>query len=397
MPTFLLIIGLILFVGLVVVHEFGHFIMARRGGVEVEEFGLGFPPRLLKWSTKKGWLFTINLLPLGGFVKLKGEHDTDTEAGSFGAAALGTKTKIMAAGVVMNLLAAFVLLTFLALVGMPQLVNNQYVVKSDAKYVQRAQMYTAAATVESGSPAAGAGIRAGDEILALGKASHLTTLDNVNVLPTLTSKFAGQTVEVTYRHGDSGPVIDRTVTLRSVAEVQNAQKKGKQIGYLGVSVYQAQNSLNLVRSTWSAPLVAVGDIGQFTVLTFEGLGKVVAGLGSTIAGGLTGNTEARQAGQTKASSQIVGPVGIFYILRSGAALGYRFVLMIVAVVSLSLAIVNILPLPALDGGHLWLMLFSRLVKKPISPDKEEIIHTTGFVVLILLVILITVVDVKRFF
>jgi len=397
MSTFLLIVGLILFIGLVVVHEFGHFIMARRGGVEVEEFGLGFPPRLFKRRTKKGWLFTINLLPLGGFVKLKGEHDTDTESGSFGAASLGTKTKIMAAGVVMNLLAAFVLLTFLALVGMPQLVNNQYVVKSDATYIQRAQTYTAAATVESGSPAAGAGIKADDEILALGKAPSLTTLSNINALPTLTSKYAGQTVEVTYRQGNKGPVLSRTVTLRTVTEVQNARKEGKQTGYLGVSVYQVQNSLSLVRSTWSAPIVAVGDIGQFTALTFEGLGRVVVGLGSTVAGSLTGNTQARQAGQTKASSQVVGPVGVFYILKNGAGLGYRFVLMIVAVISLSLAIVNILPIPALDGGHLWLMLFSRLVKKPISPDKEEIIHATGFVVLILLVVLITIVDVKRFF
>jgi regulator of sigma E protease len=297
----------------------------------------------------------------------------------------------------MNLLTAFILLTFLALIGMPQLVNNQYVVKSDATYIQRAHMYTAAATVEANSPAAGAGIKTGDEILAIGKAPHLTTLNNVNVLSTLTSKFAGQTVEVMYKHGDSGPVLGRTITLRTVAEVQNARKEGEQIGYLGVSVYQAQNGLSLVKSTWSAPIVAAGDTKQFTVLTFEGLGRVIAGLSSTVAGSLTGNTQARQAGQTKASSQIVGPVGVFYILKSGAVLGYRFVLIIVAVISLSLAIVNILPLPALDGGHLWLMLFSRLVRRPISPDKEEIIHATGFVVLILLVVLITLIDVKRFF
>src|SRR6202050_4706847 len=102
MSTILIFVGLILFVGLVVFHEFGHFIMARRGGVEVEEFGLGFPPKLFKKRTKGGWLFTINLLPLGGFVKLKGEHDTDTEPGSFGAASLWAKTKIMAGGAFFN-------------------------------------------------------------------------------------------------------------------------------------------------------------------------------------------------------------------------------------------------------------------------------------------------------
>src|SRR3978361_1073867 len=104
MAILLFIVGIILFILLVVVHEFGHFIMARRGGVEVEEFGIFFPPRLYKHKTKGGWNFTINLLPLGGFVKLKGEHDTDTEPGSFGAASLRVKSKIMAAGVVINLL-----------------------------------------------------------------------------------------------------------------------------------------------------------------------------------------------------------------------------------------------------------------------------------------------------
>src|SRR6266496_1702445 len=118
MTTLLIVFGLVSFLGLVVIHEYGHFIMARRGGVKVEEFGIGFPPRLLKKRTKGGWVFTINLLPLGGFVKLKGEHDSDTTPGSFGAAPLGTKTRIMAAGVTMNLLAAYVLFVVLALIGM---------------------------------------------------------------------------------------------------------------------------------------------------------------------------------------------------------------------------------------------------------------------------------------
>jgi len=132
----LLIIGLVLFIGLIVVHEWGHFIMARRNGVEVEEFGIGFPPRVYKHKTRGGWLFTINLLPLGGFVKLKGEHDSDDEPGTFGAASLAAKTKIMAAGVVMNLITAFVLLILLALIGLPKLVDNQFTIQSDTKVVK---------------------------------------------------------------------------------------------------------------------------------------------------------------------------------------------------------------------------------------------------------------------
>src|SRR5215469_16636955 len=104
MAIVLLIVGIILFILLVVVHEWGHFIAARRNGVEVEEFGIFFPPHLYTHKTKSGWLFSINLIPLGGFVKLKGEHDTDTEKGSYGAASLWAKTKIMTAGVAMNYL-----------------------------------------------------------------------------------------------------------------------------------------------------------------------------------------------------------------------------------------------------------------------------------------------------
>src|SRR5690606_3602076 len=113
----LLIIGLILFIGLILVHEWGHFIVAKRNGVEVEEYGIFFAPRLWSKKTKGGWDFSINLLPIGGFVRLKGESDSDVRKGTFGAAPFKAKVKIMLAGIAMNLVVAFGLLTFLALIG----------------------------------------------------------------------------------------------------------------------------------------------------------------------------------------------------------------------------------------------------------------------------------------
>src|SRR5829696_563176 len=104
MSVLLLILGLLLFVALVVVHEFGHYIAARRNDVVVEEFGIGFPPRAWGRKLKNGVFFTLNWLPLGGFVRLKGEHDADREIGSYGRASLWGKTQIMTAGVVMNLI-----------------------------------------------------------------------------------------------------------------------------------------------------------------------------------------------------------------------------------------------------------------------------------------------------
>src|SRR3954468_20380333 len=104
MQLLLFIFGVMMFAGLVLVHEFGHFIVARRNGVDVEEFGLGFPPRAMSKKTKNGMLLSMNWLPLGGFVKLKGEHDSDKAKGSFGAASLGAKTRILLAGVTANAL-----------------------------------------------------------------------------------------------------------------------------------------------------------------------------------------------------------------------------------------------------------------------------------------------------
>src|SRR5450759_3189108 len=114
MSVGLLVIGLVLFILLIILHEFGHFWVARRNGVEVEEFGLFFPPRLWSKKTKKGWVLSFNALPLGGFVKLKGERDSDNTPHSYGEAKLGTKSKILVAGMAMNLLTAFVLLTTLS-------------------------------------------------------------------------------------------------------------------------------------------------------------------------------------------------------------------------------------------------------------------------------------------
>lgn len=389
----LLILGLLMFVGLVVIHEFGHFIMARRNGVGVEEFGIGFPPAVWKKriKSKKGdYDFTINLLPLGGFVRLKGEHDADDSEGTFGAASLWAKTKIMAAGVFLNLVTAIVLLTGLALAGMPQIINNQFTVKSDTKVIPAKVVI---GEVEKGSPAAGAGLKKGDAIVAIGSSGKEQTLVSPQDLPAATKQNAGKEVAVRYVRGDLQRTA--TVTLRAEAIVAASRKAGDPQGYLGVVPDAA--SIAKQRSTWSAPVVALGLTKQFTELTFQGLGRALAGLGSLVAGAATGNSEARSAGQKRASEQVSGPVGIFYVLKQGQALGLAFILLIIALISLTLAIMNILPIPALDGGRLWLTLITHGIGKPLSQQKEELINGIGFLVLLTLIVLVTVVDVKRFF
>jgi regulator of sigma E protease len=389
MSILILIAGLVLFIGLVVVHEFGHFWVARRGGVEVEEFGIFFPPRLYKHQTKAGWLFTINLLPLGGFVKLKGEHDSDTEPGTFGAASLWIKSKIMAAGVVMNLLVAFVLFMILAWIGMPKLIPNQYTVKSDTHPIAQKVLV---GDIIAGSPAAKAGLKTEDVLTGIGLAGHKPmVINDYSKLPNVTKSLAGKTVGIMYmRAGKSHEVTAKLLT----AKVVNASlKTNNPKGYLGVEPTQ----FDVQRSTWSAPIVAGGLLVQVTFLTYQGLAHAVGGLGSLIAGALTHNKVARQNGQTSASAQVAGPVGIFVILKAGSLLGYQFMLFIIAIISLTLAIMNILPIPALDGGKLWITLIARGIKRPLKADTEEAVNLAGFVILITLIILVTVVDVNRFF
>lgn len=384
MAIALLILGILLFIGLVIVHEFGHFIFARRNGVEVEEFGIGFPP--MAWSRKikspKGdYIFSINWLPLGGFVRLKGEHDADTHKGSFGAASTWAKTKIMAAGVGMNFITALILFMVVAWIGMPQVIDNQFTVASDSKVVGEPIDKDVVKVGEAikGGPAEKAGIKADDKVVSIAGVA----ITSPEQMATTTKANGGKTVSVVTER--DGARQTRQVTLNN------------QSPYLGVSQYSAEHGFEMRRSTWSAPIVAVGVTYDFTVATFQGLGKAVSGLGSIIAGTATGNSQARSHGQTAASEQVSGPVGIFAVLYAGAEQGIGFVLFVVGIISLSLAVMNILPIPALDGGKLFITYAHRLIGKQVSERFENYAYGLSFLMLIGLMVVITIVDVKRFF
>jgi regulator of sigma E protease len=374
MSVVLLILGLILFIGLVVVHEFGHFLAARRNGVDVEEFGIGFPPRAWAKKTKGGFDFSINWLPIGGFVKLKGESDSAKEPGTLGAASTWAKSKIMLAGVFMNLLIAFGLLTVLAWVGMPQLIENQYTVKSDTKIAKNDVLV---GYVEPKSPGSKAGLAQRDKLVAIGVNGKYESVKNASSLPHITEKFAGKQVTIQYERNGNEKTVK--AQLRTKADVEASKKTDNPKGYLGIS----PTEMTLKRSTWSAPIVGARLIGQFTVATFQGLGTTIAAV--------------FQGQGHKAAEQVSGPVGIVVLLKDGSLLGYQFMLMIIAIISLTLAIMNVLPIPALDGGRLYMVLLSRLFGKQLSEEMEERIVGASFLFLMFLIVLITIVDVKRFF
>ena len=389
------VLGFLLFVGLVLVHEWGHYLAARRGGVKVEEFGLGFPPRAWGKKRKDGMILSLNWLPIGGFVKLKGEHDADTAKGSFGAASLRAKTKILVAGVTMNFIVGVLMLTVLAAVGMPKLLTTenvgqeQFTVKSDTKVVNQ---FVQAGYIQPGSPAEGIGLAGRDLITKIIAGDQTREIKTAEQLQTATKAFAGREVIVIYKH--NGKEAAKLTRLLDEATVAASQSSDEPKGYLGVS----PNELVIQRSSWSAPIVALGFTKQLVELTLKGIGSAFAGLGSLIAGAVTGNDTAKDEGQQKATSQVGGPVAIVAVLWGGGTLGLNFTLFIIAILSLTLALINILPIPALDGGRLFVMYLSRLIKgRPFSPQVEERIHGTGMAVLLTLFVLITIVDVGRFF
>lgn len=454
--------GIVLFIGLVLVHEWGHFFAARRNGVVVEEFGLGFPPRAWSKKLKSDMRLSLNILPLGGFVKLKGEHDSDERKGSFGSASLWAKTKIMLAGVTMNLIAGLLLLTVLALIGMPKLLTqsnvgqDQFTVASDTKIIHQSVLVGG---IIKDSPAQKADLKSTDTVVAIQSGAQKFSVKNIEQLHNATTALAGETVKLSYTEGPGNQtVLSKQVKLLSLPEiiadlknqadlssadtikkmvdidgqfknpadsvtnvtsdndiytaaqfyegnhikltyVHNGQTLAKTVqlspkAYLGVAPTQVQ----IQRSTWSAPVVAVGLAKQIFALTFQGLWHALSGLGSLIAGGVTGNHQARINGGQQASSQVGGPVAIGVALWDYGNLGFNFMLFLIALISLTLALMNVLPIPALDGGRLAMMLISRGVfHRPLTRAAEEKIVGFSFALLLGLIVLITVVDVKRFF
>ncbi len=361
----LFVLALIFFVLLVIVHEFGHFIAAKRSGVEVEEFGVGFPPKIKGKKLGKGFWrteYSLNWLPLGGFVRLKGETDSDKRKGSFGAASIWAKIKIMMAGVAMNLLAAVIIFTFLAFVGMPRLIPDQYLPETGDAV--KTQEIVRVGYIQPDSPADQVGIEVGESLVLLNGEEVVES----DVLFDRTEEYAGETIELV--------LIDLDGNTRTVEVTLNEDNEQ---GYLGIG----PADLETVRYTYSAPVVGVVTTGQFGYETLKGLGVLVANLVS--------------AEFEEASESVSGPVGVVVILQSATEFGFLYVLALIGLISLTLAIMNALPIPALDGGRLAVTLLFKAMNKPLTEKTEQLIHGIGFAVLMILVLLITVVDIDRFF
>ena len=386
------VVGLLVLMTLVTLHEFGHFMAARRNGVKVLEFGICFPPRALAWvkdpKTKKwhrlpkkdwkkpqdGLIFSLNWLPIGGFCQMDGESDADTRKGTFGAASFWAKTKILFAGVAMNWLVAIVIFTILAWTGMPEFLDNQFTVEADARTEATPVQVN---NVAENSPAERAGFNTGDYITAIDgqevwRASEINEYNRAH---------AGETVKYTL-NGDR----ETTVALNS---------SGAEY-LLGITMVSTQT---LTYATWSAPVVGVGLTAQLTGETFKGVGTMLWNLVSGVARQFSGNAEVRESGQeaiSEVGDSVAGPVGIVgQLFPAFTAAGPRSLAFLAALISVSLACMNVIPIPALDGGRWLLIAVYKLRKKKLTKEMEEKIVARAMMALLALIFLVTILDIIK--
>jgi regulator of sigma E protease len=368
--TFIVILGLLVFV-----HEAGHFIVAKRNGVKVEEFGFGFPPRIIgvfkdpetgRWKVvgrkrkqAPATIYSLNWVPLGGFVKIKGEQGEDADdPDSFAHKSVGKRIWIISAGVLMNVILAFVLISFGFVIGLPQVLDEEIPASARVRD-EKIQI----ADVLIGLAAQKQNLQLGDTIISIDGRTFNEIEDVQNYL----AGKEGQTVNIKLSRGNK--VIEKEMTLEVIPEIGQAG--------LGVALVKTGIvSLPIHLAVWQGALTTLFLIKEI-IFAFGALIKNLVVAREVVV-------------------EISGPVGIAVITNQVTRLGFIYILQFAALLSLNLAIINFVPFPALDGGRVLFLIIEKIRGKPINQRVEATIHNIGFVLLMLLVLAVTYRDVFRF-
>lgn len=352
------VVFVVLLLVLVLAHEWGHFYAAKKAGCTVEEFAFGFPPRLFSIE-RGGTKYSFNLLPLGGYVKIEGEdmEDTNPPATSFASKSAKWRIFILSAGVLMNIVVAAVFLTIQAGVGAPTLVTAE-------NEAELTNFKTYIIDIAENSPATEAGLQELDRVVRVGEVENPT----IEQMQAVIEQGAGSAVVMEVERQGQHKTIELTPRVNP--------PDGE--GAIGVGLASA----GLQKTAWwKTPFVGIERTWQMLVAIVSQFALIIGRLFSS---GTVGET-------------LTGPVGIAIYTNEVTRMGFAYVLEFGALISLNLALINILPIPALDGGRILFVILEKVFGRRFPGKVEQITHTVGFAFLILLMILITVKDVQRFF
>ncbi len=351
-----IIIAFISLIGLIVLHEFGHFILAKRFGVKVEEFGVGYPPRI--YGKKIGQtIYSLNLLPFGAFVKMPGEIEHLSDSQSFFQKPIWQRALIVIAGVLSFWIVSAVLLSIVMVLGAPTAISDE---QSGNLMNPKVQI----AAVAPGSPAQTSGLKAGDAIKELNE----LRVDKVKEVQEFADLHKGEEITLTIERGKeifTAPLI-----------VRISPPAGE--GPMGIALVR---TAILNYPWWEAPVKGVIATFNLTVAVIQGYFQAIRNLVQGLPSGV----------------QMMGPVGIFSLFTQVSQLGVNYFLQFVAIISIYIAIFNILPIPAVDGGKLLFLGIEKVRKRPVSQKTEQSITTTFFMLLLLMMVWVTIKDITRLF
>jgi len=349
---------------LIVVHEVGHFIVAKLSGMRVDEFGLGYPPRALTITKIGETTYTLNWLPFGGFVKIHGENGGEDDERSFSKRPRILQVAVLIAGVSMNIIFAYVLITGALVAGTPRALNS-----SEIAIAQNVQL--AVANVLPSSPASRAGLVPGDSILKGEDALGSWDSPDPKSFSAFVSSSGGNDVTLLIKHNGNNKKIIAKPTAGIIKSDPTRYAIGVEVGTIGVVPISFGKAIKEgAILTWGA-----------TILTAQGLWNFFYSI-STFSANL---------------SQVAGPIGIAGVVGSAYSQGFGDLLSIMAIISINLAIINLIPIPALDGGRILFVIIESIIRRPIKKSITNIMNTVSFALLILLMVVVTAHDIFKIF
>lgn len=369
-----ILIFIIVIIALIVVHEFGHFVAAKLSGMRVDEFGLGYPPRAMIVAKIDETLYTLNWLPFGGFVKIYGEDGLhagqNQNTRSFSSKTRFKQAIVLVAGIAMNLLFAYALITSAIIIGTPRAISQDEIVNAS-------DIELAVANVIPNSPAFLAGLLPGDSIISAsgstGQWISSASLGTSVPLPESFSAFIaesdGNTVTLDVKH--DGRLTSLMATPATGVATADPSRYAIGVEVMTIGVVPLSLGAAIIEGaslTWNAIMITAIGLWNFFYSVF------------TLSADF---------------SQIAGPVGIAGVVGDASMRGLGYLFSIMAIISINLALINIIPIPALDGGRLLFVIIESIIRRPIKTNIVHAVNSIGFVLLILLMLVVTASDIFK--